>query len=75
MLSDSYRFAAKRCARHRSDVFETRLLMRRAVCAVGAEAARRVFYEPERFTRRGALPITTPTLPQDRAAAGVRAIA
>ena len=66
MLSDPYRFIAERCARQRSDVLETRLLLRRAACAVGAEAAR-VFSEPERFMRRGALPITALTLPQDRA--------
>ena len=68
MLSDPYRFIARRCARHRSDVFVTRLMLRRAVCAVGAEAAR-VFYEPDRFTRRGALPITALTLLQDRGSA------
>jgi fatty-acid peroxygenase len=68
LLADPYRFVAKTCARHGTDVIETRLMLRRAVCAVGADAAR-MFYEPDRFTRRGALPITALLLLQDRGSA------
>jgi fatty-acid peroxygenase len=65
LLSDGYTFIPKRCQRHRSDVFETRLMLRRVICAAGEDAAR-MFYEPDRFTRRGALPPTALMLLQDR---------
>ena len=68
MLADPYRFVSTLCAELDSDVFETRIMLRRAVCAVGDEAAR-VFYHPGRFTRRGALPITALTLLQDKGSA------
>ncbi|WP_207482013.1 cytochrome P450 [Arenibaculum pallidiluteum] len=65
MLMDGYRFIGRRCRRYATDIFETRLMLRRAVCIMGGEAAR-VFYERDRFTRRGALPVTTLKLLQDR---------
>ena len=65
LLSDGYSFISKRCRRYQSDIFETRLMLRRAVCMSGEEAAR-VFYEPGRLTRRGALPPTALLLLQDR---------
>ena len=65
LLSEGYAFIPKRCARHGSDVFETRLMLTKAVCMTGEEAAR-IFYEPGRFTRKGALPQTTLRLLQDR---------
>jgi fatty-acid peroxygenase len=65
LLSEGYRFISNRCRRLRSDAFETRLMLRRAVCISGEEAAR-VFYEPGRFTRQGALPLTVLLLLQDR---------
>jgi fatty-acid peroxygenase len=68
MLADPYRFVSTRCAELGSDVIETRIMLRRVVCAVGEEAAR-VFYHPDRFTRRGALPITALLLLQDRGSA------
>jgi fatty-acid peroxygenase len=55
LLRDGYEFGAKRRRRYGSDVFATRLLLRRTICMSGAEAAR-VFYDPERFVRRGAAP-------------------
>jgi fatty-acid peroxygenase len=64
LLSDGYLFVSKRCRRHGSDWFETRLMMRKVVCMMGEEAAR-VFYEPDRFTRRGAIPLTALLLLQD----------
>lgn len=64
LLPEGYDFIPERCRRLRSDIFETRLMLRRAVCIQGEDAAR-VFYHPGRFTRRGALPPTTVMLLQD----------
>jgi fatty-acid peroxygenase len=47
LLSDGYRFISKRRRRHRSDVFETRRMLRKAVC-VAAEEAAGMFYHPDR---------------------------
>lgn len=55
LLRDPYRFIPTRARRHGADLFEARLLLRRTVCMTGPEAAR-VFYDPERFERRGAMP-------------------
>jgi fatty-acid peroxygenase len=55
LLAEGYDFIPERCRRNRSDIFETRLMLARVVCMVGEEAAE-VFYEPDRFTRKGALP-------------------
>lgn len=65
LLSEGYDFIPERRRHLGSDIFETRLMLRRAVCIQGEEAAR-VFYHPDRFTRRGALPPTTLALLQDR---------
>ena len=51
MLADPYGFIAKRCARNASDAFETRIMLRKAVCVVGEEASR-MFYQ-----RRRAAPV------------------
>jgi fatty-acid peroxygenase len=64
LLREGYGFGARRFARCSSDAFETRLMLRRAVVAFGEEAAR-LLYEPDRMTRRGALPVTVVTLLQD----------
>ncbi|MEI7036210.1 cytochrome P450 [Fulvimonas yonginensis] len=64
LLVDGYDFVGQRCRRYGSDAFETRLMLRKVVCAMGAEAAA-VFYHPGRFTRRGAMPPTTVALLQD----------
>jgi fatty-acid peroxygenase len=55
LLRDPYRFIPTRARRHGADLFEARLLLRRTVCMTGPEAAR-LFYDPERFERRGAMP-------------------
>ncbi|GAB3378400.1 cytochrome P450 family protein [Azotobacter armeniacus] len=55
LIHDPYRFIAKRCRLHGSELFETRLLLTMTLCMSGAEAAR-LFYEPERFMRQGAMP-------------------
>lgn len=68
LLKDPYRYVARRCARLGSDVFVTRVLLRRTICMMGAEAAR-TFYLPDRITRRGAIPLTALLLLQDRGSA------
>ncbi|MFL6167472.1 MAG: cytochrome P450 [Ornithinibacter sp.] len=55
LLRDPYGFISRRAAGLGTDVFETRLLLRRTMCMTGAEAAR-VFYDPVRFDRAGAAP-------------------
>src|SRR3546814_12529269 len=70
LLSEGYRFIPERCRRLRSDVFEARLMLRRVVCMSGEEAAGQ-FYEPGRFTRRGATPRSTLKLLQDEGSVAV----
>lgn len=64
LLSEGYTFVSRRYERFRSDVFETRLMLRRAICMMGEEAALE-FYVPGRFTRRGGLPMPGLMLLQD----------
>ena len=64
LIREGYLFVSNRCRRLGSDAFETRLMLQRVTCALGADAAR-MFYHPERFTRVGALPPTTLRLLQD----------
>ena len=64
LLREGYTFVSTRCERYRSDLFETRLMLRKAVFMMGEEAAR-IFYHAGRFTRKGALPVTTRKLLQD----------
>ena len=65
LLSDGYMFISKRCQRYQSDIFATRLMLRHAICVMGEDAAR-MFYHPDRFTRVGAMPLTTVMLLQDK---------
>lgn len=55
-IGDPYRFVSKRCQNLRSDVFETRLQLRKTICMMGTEAAQ-LFCDPGRFVRRGAMPL------------------
>ena len=55
VLREGHDFIWSRCRRFHSDLFETRLLGRRAVCIHGADAAR-LFYDEDKFERHGALP-------------------
>lgn len=55
LIRDPYGFVQKRCQRYGADLFETRLLLRRTICMTGPEAAQ-LFYDPDRFRRRGAMP-------------------
>ncbi len=63
LLREGYRFIGERCQAYGSDVFETRLMMSKVFCVSGEDAAR-MFYVPDRFTRRGALPPNALTLPE-----------
>lgn len=64
LLSEGYAFIPSRCRRFGSDLFETRLMLKRVVCITGADAARQ-FYRPGQFTRRGGMPQSTFMLIQD----------
>jgi fatty-acid peroxygenase len=64
LFSEGYEFISNRCRRFDTDLFATRIMLRKAVCMQGAEAAEQ-FYHPGRFTRRGALPLFALTLIQD----------
>ena len=71
LLREGYEFLPRRCRRLRSDAFETRLMLRRAVCVSGREAAA-LLYEQDRFTRKWAVPMPTLKLLQDRGSAARR---
>ncbi len=65
LLREGYRFIPNRCRGLGSDLFETRLTLRKVVCISGPEAAE-IFYGGERFTRVGAMPNRVLALLQDR---------
>jgi fatty-acid peroxygenase len=65
LLREGYGFVSRRCEQLRSDAFATRLMGRDVVCARG-EAAAVMFYQPDRFTRRGAVPPTVTRLLQGK---------
>jgi fatty-acid peroxygenase len=64
LLREGYTFIPKRCRQFGSDLFETRLMLERAVCMTGPDAARQ-FYRPDQVTRRGGLPQVSFSLIQD----------
>lgn len=53
-MSEGYNFISNRCKRHQSDAFTSRLMLKRVTCAMGEDAAR-MFYQPDRFTRKKAM--------------------
>lgn len=55
LLRDPYRFISRRARQLGADAFETRIALRRVICLTGAAGAR-LFYDPERFRRQGAMP-------------------
>jgi fatty-acid peroxygenase len=55
LLREGYAFIGNCSRRLHSDVFETRLLLRKTICLYGEEAAK-LFYDDTRFRRRGAAP-------------------
>ena len=61
---EGYRFIGNRCESLQTDVFVTRLMLHKAVCMRGEQAAA-VFYTPGRFTRRRAIPASAVMLLQD----------
>lgn len=63
-LSQGYPFIGRECDRLGSDAFRTRVMLKPVICARGAEWAE-LFYDGERFTRRGAIFPTTLRLLQD----------
>lgn len=58
LVREGYAFVSNRCRQYRTDIFRTRLMLRPAFCARGEEAAR-MFYHPDRFTRKRAFPPMT----------------
>jgi len=64
-IREGYAFIGNRCDRLNCDAFITRIMLHRVVCMRGLQAATE-FYHPDRFTRRGAVPLSTLTLLQDR---------
>ena len=54
-LRRPYDLVSAVCSRSGSDMFETRLLLRRTVCLRG-EAAAEMFYDKTRMSRDGAMP-------------------
>lgn len=55
LMREGYLFIKNRVDRYQSDLFEARLLGQKVICMSGEEAAK-VFYDPERFQRKGAAP-------------------
>lgn len=55
LMFDGYEFISKRCDRLQSDIFQTRILLEKMICLRGKEAAK-VFYDTDKFSRRGAAP-------------------
>ena len=54
-LRDPYRFISQRSSALGSDLFETRIFLRRTLCMTGHDAAQ-LFYDPRCFERRDATP-------------------
>ncbi|PLS17993.1 cytochrome P450 [Bacillus sp. M6-12] len=55
LLKEGYLFIQNRCRQFQTDIFQTRLMGEKVICMSGEEAAR-VFYDNERFQRKGAAP-------------------
>jgi fatty-acid peroxygenase len=70
LLAEGYEFIGRRCRRHGTDAFRTRIIGLPIVCMSGAEAAE-LFYGGDRFGRRRAMPRPTLTLLQDFGSVGV----
>lgn len=55
LMREGYLFIRNRVDQYQSDLFEARLLGQKVICMSGEEAAK-VFYDPERFQKNGAVP-------------------
>jgi fatty-acid peroxygenase len=64
-LTAGYGFVSRWCERLHANRFATRFMLKDVVFIRGEEAAR-AFYQPDRFTRRGAMPASTVRLLQDK---------
>jgi len=54
-LKEGYHFILNRSEKLHSNVFETRILGKKAICMIGEEAAQ-LFYDPKKFQRKDAAP-------------------
>lgn len=64
-LRQGYAFVGQGCKTVGADRFRARLMLRPVICAQGADAAR-LIYDPDLFTRQGAMPPTVLRLLQDK---------
>ena len=55
LMREGYMYILNRCRSFNSDIFETRLLGKKAICMGGKETAE-IFYDPEKFKRKDAAP-------------------
>lgn len=55
LLKEGYHFILNRSEKFQSNVFETRILGKKAICMIGEEAAQ-IFYDPKKFQRKEAAP-------------------
>src|SRR4051812_24200949 len=55
LLREGFPFILNRCRRLKSDIFQIRLLGMKVICLHGQEAAA-IFYDPQKFIRKGAVP-------------------
>lgn len=65
ILRSGYDFIGRRCAKHNSDVFRARIMLRDVICMRGSAAAR-LFYGNDHLTRVGSMPATVLRLLQDK---------
>lgn len=56
LMREGYMYILNRCRSFNSDIFETRLLGKKAICMGGKEASE-LFYDTEKFKRENAAPI------------------
>lgn len=56
LLKEGYLFINKRMDKYKTDIFKLRLLGQQVICIRGEEAVK-VFYDTEKFQRKGAAPM------------------
>lgn len=55
LMREGYMYISNRCNSFQSNMFRTRLLGRKVICMKGKDAAE-LFYNNEKFNRKGAVP-------------------
>src|SRR5690625_2633112 len=55
LMAEGYQFISNRCKQFQTNIFHTRLLGQKVICMSGEEAAE-LFYDNDRFRRKGAAP-------------------